>query len=85
MVILEGEVEVTTADGRKHRLVAGDHFGEMALLDKQGRSADVVALTPLKLAAVPEWSFKTFLTAHPEVSYRMLQVMSQRLREAESH
>jgi CRP-like cAMP-binding protein len=43
----------------------------------------VVTRTPVRLAGVPEWSFKSFLTSHPEVAYRMLQHMSRRLREAE--
>ena len=35
-------------------------------------------------AAVPEWGFKPFLQDHPEVTYRLLETMSRRLREAEA-
>lgn len=84
MVILEGEAEVTTLDGRNRTLGPGDHFGEMALLDQGGRSATVVATSDLVLAAIPEWSFKPFLMEHPEVAYRMLQTLSRRVREAEA-
>ena len=83
MVILDGELEVTTADGRKRSLGPGDYFGEIALLDHQGRSATVVAKTEVKLAGIPEWFFKSFLTSHPSVMYRLLETMSVRLREAE--
>ncbi len=83
MVIVEGEAEVTTGDGRHRKLGPGDYFGEMALLDQQGRSADITARTDLVLAAVPEWGFKQFLGEHPEVTYRLLQTLSRRLREAE--
>jgi CRP-like cAMP-binding protein len=83
MVILEGQVEVTTSDGRHRLLGPGDHFGEMALLDHEGRSADITARTDLLLAAVTEWGFKQFLADHPEITYRLLQTMSRRLREAE--
>jgi CRP-like cAMP-binding protein len=55
----------------------------MALLDQQGRSADISARTDLVLAAVPEWGFKQFLGDHPEITYRLLQTLSRRLREAE--
>ena len=85
LVIIEGEAEVETADGRHRKLGPGDHFGEMALLDHQGRSASVTAQTELVLAAVPEWGFKPFLKEHPEVTYRLLQVLSQRVRQAESN
>ena len=84
MVVLDGEAEVTTPDGRQRTLGAGDHFGEMALLDHEGRSASVTATTELVLAAMPEWHFKQFLAQHPEVAYRMLQTLSRRLREAEA-
>jgi CRP/FNR family cyclic AMP-dependent transcriptional regulator len=83
MVILEGQAEVSTVDGRHRILGPGDHFGEMALLDMQGRSADITARTDLVAAAIPEWEFKEFLSSHPEVAYRLLQTLSRRLREAE--
>jgi CRP/FNR family cyclic AMP-dependent transcriptional regulator len=83
LVIVEGEAEVTTGDGRHRKLGPGDYFGEMALLDQQGRSADITARTDLVLVAVPEWGFKQFLGDHPEITYRLLQTLSRRLREAE--
>ena len=83
MVIIEGQAEVSMVDGRHRLLGPGDHFGEMALLDQQGRSADITARTDLVSAAIPEWEFKEFLGNHPEVAYRLLQTLSRRLREAE--
>ncbi len=84
MVILEGEAEVETIDGRMRKLGPGDHFGEMALLDAEGRSATITARTDLVAAAVTEWSFKPFLLEHPEVAFRLLETLSRRLREAEA-
>ena len=55
----------------------------MALLDHEGRSATVKADTDVSLATIPEWGFKPFLAEHPEVAYRLLQVLSQRIRQAE--
>ena len=82
MVVLEGELDVVTPSGKTYRLGPGDHFGEMAMLDHRGRSADVISRTPVRLAAVAEWEFKPFLEAHPEIAYRLLQRLSVRLREA---
>ena len=84
MVLLDGEAEVVTPDGRKRVLRPGDHFGEMALLDRGGRSAAITATTDLVLGAMPEWHFKPFLAEHPEVAYRLLQTLSRRVREAEA-
>jgi CRP/FNR family transcriptional regulator, cyclic AMP receptor protein len=83
MIITDGTVTVRTANGKDHKLGPGDSFGEMALLDHEGRSATVKADTDVSLATIPEWSFKAFLEEHPEVSYRLLTVLSQRLRRAE--
>lgn len=83
MIILDGEVEIQLPKQRTRRLGPGEHFGEMALLDHEGRSATVVAKTPLRVAAVGEWNFKPFLSEHPEVAYRLLQTMSRRLRDVE--
>jgi CRP-like cAMP-binding protein len=83
MVITDGTVTVSTVQGKKRKLGPGDSFGEMALLDHEGRSATVKADTDVSLATIPEWGFKSFLEEHPEVAYRLLQVLSQRVRQAE--
>jgi CRP-like cAMP-binding protein len=84
MIILDGTVTVATVQGKSRQLGPGDSFGEMALLDHEGRSATIKADTDVSLATIPEWNFKPFLKEHPEVAYRLLQVLSQRIRRAES-
>ncbi|MFI5282038.1 MAG: Crp/Fnr family transcriptional regulator [Candidatus Dormibacterales bacterium] len=83
MVITDGTVTVETVQGKSRKLGPGDSFGEMALLDHEGRSATITADTDVTLATIPEWNFKPFLREHPEVAYRLLQVLSQRVRQAE--
>ena len=84
MVITDGAVTVATSSGRKRKLGPGDSFGEMALLDHEGRSATITADSDVTLATIPEWNFKPFLREHPEVAYRLLQTLSQRIRQAEA-
>jgi CRP/FNR family transcriptional regulator, cyclic AMP receptor protein len=84
MIITGGTVTVTTVQGKKRKLGPGDSFGEMALLDHEGRSASITADTEVTLATIPEWNFKSFLKEHPEVAYRLLQGLSQRVRQAEA-
>jgi CRP/FNR family transcriptional regulator, cyclic AMP receptor protein len=84
MVITDGKVSVKTVQGRTRALGPGDSFGEMALLDQEGRSATITADTDVTLATIPEWNFKPFLKEHPEVAYRLLQTMSRRIRQAEA-
>jgi CRP/FNR family cyclic AMP-dependent transcriptional regulator len=85
MVILDGTVTVSTIQGKSRKLGPGDSFGEMALLDQEGRSATIKADTNVSLATIPEWNFKPFIKEHPEVAYRLLQVLSQRVRQAEGN
>jgi CRP-like cAMP-binding protein len=84
MVIIDGTVSVKTVQGHTRKLGPGDSFGEMALLDHEGRSATITADTDVTLATIPEWNFKPFLKEHPEVTYRLLQTLSRRIRQAEA-
>lgn len=83
MVLLDGDAIVQTQDGRTWPLKPGSFMGEMALLDRGSRSATVRAETDVTLATLPAWSFKSFMTSHPEVLYRLLETVSSRLRKAE--
>jgi len=84
MIITDGTVTVKTVTGKSRKLGPGDSFGEMALLDQEGRSATITADTDVTMASIPEWNFKPFLKEHPEVAYRLLQTMSRRIRQAEA-
>ena len=83
MVITDGSVTVKTVKGRQRKLGPGDSFGEMALLDHEGRSATIVADSDVTLATIPEWNFKPFLKEHPDVAVRLLETLSRRVRQAE--
>jgi CRP-like cAMP-binding protein len=84
MIITDGSVSVKTIQGRTRKLGPGDSFGEMALLDHEGRSATITADSDVTLATIPEWNFKPFLKEHPEIAYRLLQTLSRRIRQAEA-
>jgi len=77
------KVRTFTADGDEvviSVLGAGDVFGEMAALDGAPRSADVVALTPLKLVKMRAAPFSALLQAQPSFSLALAQLMASRLR-----
>src|SRR5207253_2781499 len=84
MIITDGTVSVATVQGKTRKLGPGDSFGEMALLDQEGRSATITADSDVTMATIPEWNFKPFLKEHPEVAYRLLQTLSRRVRQAEA-
>jgi CRP-like cAMP-binding protein len=64
------------------RLGEGDFFGEMALLDGGPRTATVVAETRVVAVKLPRAGFRRLLLAEPTVTLRLLEVMTQRAREA---
>src|SRR5260370_25799897 len=78
MIILDGTVTVATVQGKARRLGPGDSFGAMALLDHEGRSANIKADTDVPPATIPEWNFKPFLKEHPQAAYRLLHPLPQR-------
>ncbi|MHB8126229.1 MAG: diguanylate cyclase domain-containing protein [Desulfitobacteriaceae bacterium] len=58
----------------------GEIFGEMAILDGQPRSADVIALEDTQLFSLKQEDILQFLKRHPEVSLKLLGVMSTKVR-----
>jgi CRP-like cAMP-binding protein len=81
-VIDEGEADVTIGGKKVNHLVAGDFFGEMALLDGGPRTATVVATSDMKLLALSEWVFKGLLSEHPSIALHALEALASRLRNA---
>ena len=84
-VILEGTAQVSVGGGDTRQLSAGDHFGEMALLEAGGqRSASITAGEGLRCAGFTAWHFRPLLQDHPEIAWALLKTLAQRLRAAEA-
>ena len=62
----------------------GSSFGEVALVDKSARSATITATTQIRAYALPIWSFRPFVVEHPDVAWKLLETLAERLRAAES-
>jgi len=79
--LTRGTVKVQLRNGtRLATLTAGMVFGEMALLDV-GRSADVVAESPVSCIEVPIKQFHRFREAHPRIGERIMRNLSLLLAE----
>lgn len=63
-------------------LSAGDSFGEMSLLEGEGRNADAVALTNCLLFAIHVSEFNQLLMSAPAFSYNLLLKTLHWLKEA---
>ena len=78
------KVRTYTADGDEvimSLLGQGDVFGEMAALDGASRSADVVALTPLRLVKMRAAPFAVLLTQQAPFALALARLEASRLRD----
>jgi len=86
-VVIEGKVEIsksTSPTSSKTLIVLGkgDIFGEMAIVDKKKRSATATAVAPTRLLAIDEHLFDATLDKNPDFSRKMIRILSERLRRA---
>jgi CRP-like cAMP-binding protein len=72
-IVAEGSLSVSVDDTEVAKLGPGDHFGELALISEQVRSATVTAETPTRCLVMASWDFKKFATENPDVSWKLLQ------------
>lgn len=81
-VVLEGEASVERGGRALATRVAGEFFGEIAVLDGRPRSADVIARTPLRCLAIPREVLHAALEREPRAAWAMLEILAARLRRS---
>ena len=82
-VIIDGSAAVQTPMGVGDPLQPGYFFGEMSLLDGEPRSATITAMTDVRLLVVERSHFWRLLDETPELTRRILMVLSRRVRHLE--
>jgi CRP-like cAMP-binding protein len=79
-VILEGAAAIRIDGVNRSTLHAGDYFGEISVLLGDPPVADIVAVGPLRCLVLPSAQVESFLKAHPNVMYRLLQGEARKVR-----
>ena len=84
--VRRGQIGIETGTPAGQRLTLallgpGDLFGEIALLDGKGRTADAVATQPTELFALRRQDLLAFLAREPRVGITLIEILCQRLRE----
>ncbi len=74
----EGEITIAS-------LGPGDCFGEMALLERETRSATAIVAEESKLVAIDAQAFEHLVKQNGEIAWRIMKRLSHRLREANRH
>jgi HEAT repeat protein len=86
-IIVSGEVRVVTTKDQKDvelaRRKPGEYVGEMALISKEPRSATVEAVGNVHTLCINQKSFESLLRDRPDASLAVIQVLCQRLKEAD--
>lgn len=83
-VILQGEAKVVSREGTAvNRLLPGDFFGEISLLDGGARTATVTTETPVTMLELKRTDFLRMLDDEPDVAVKLLSHTASLLRRAE--
>lgn len=88
-LLRQGRIAVITfsADGREmflNILEAGEAFGEIAAIDGMPRTASAQAIADSDLVMITRDNFLNFLQTHPLLCIKLLEMLCQRLRWANS-
>jgi CRP-like cAMP-binding protein len=83
-LILEGSASVRRNNRKLAEVGPGQYFGELALLDRQPRSATVVADTDMRLLVLGRREFLGLVESVPSIARKMLAAMAVRLRDADT-
>ncbi|MEQ9332229.1 Crp/Fnr family transcriptional regulator [Thalassobaculum sp.] len=83
--VLSGGIVVTveSAEGKElilNRFGPGEFFGEIALLDGKGRTANALVREAGRLLFLPRGEFLPFLERRPALAVRMIALLCDRLR-----
>jgi CRP-like cAMP-binding protein len=82
-VIAKGQATVRVHGAVRGRLGPGDHFGELALIDGGRRSADITADTDMEYYGLSQRAFRSFVSAHPETLWKVLEHVVALLRQCQ--
>jgi CRP-like cAMP-binding protein len=81
-VLIEGAAEVRRGRRVVARLGPGDFFGELALILRRPRTATVTLTAPSRLLAISAHNFKPLLIESPEMQFKLLEALADRLATA---
>ena len=88
-IIAEGRVRVTKLTSTGKEIIIsffgpGEMFGEVAVFEDQPYPASAQAISKTRLIGIRKADFVNFLLKYPQVSLRIIKVLSERLRQAQS-
>ncbi len=83
-VVESGELSVEVHGEPVSTIGPGAAFGEIALIDRRPRTATVTAVSDVTAYGLPVFVFRPFVEARPQVAWKMLEAMADRLAHRRS-
>lgn len=83
-VVTEGEIELSIGGRALETVGAGGIFGEMALIDRQARSASAHARTDARIVPLDQRRFLYLLQNTPFFAVEVMHVMADRIRRMDA-
>jgi len=83
-VVRNGTVDIRVGDKTVATLGQDEIFGEMALIDRQSRSATVVAATDCEVVPIDTKQFLFLVGQTPNFSLQIMQILAVRLRQMDA-
>lgn len=83
-IVVAGAVRIVGGTRELERLGPGEPFGELSVIDRQPRSATVVADGPTTCLALASWDLDELLARSPRLAQNLLRGLVGRLRRADA-
>ena len=88
--LTRGRVKITRVSSDEREVILallgpGDFFGEMSLLDGEGRSANIVANEDAEVLTLSRRDFLDCLETYPKIAIALLEELAIRLRKSDQH
>ncbi len=84
-VVQKGEVEALVESGGKElslrRMGPNEFFGEMALFEKEVRTATIRTTKPTRVLTIDKKNFLGGIHEDPSLAYRIVETMSHRIND----
>ena len=81
-IVTQGSLRVMRSGSVLGLIGPGEVAGELAVVDKKPRSADVIAHGPAALLKLPAAAFDELVSRNPELASGLMQVLASRMRSA---
>lgn len=82
-VTVAGQAKVVVGGKTVHRVIPGDHFGEISLLDGGPRSASVVAETPMSVLRLNRAPFLKIVRDDADLARALLASLARMVRRVD--